>query len=199
MAGVSRYDVGGDEVDILQNKLGVKDLKDLEDLETLLLTDSYEYFLNLLGEDKIKLNLGLLFKIHDYFLGTLYAWAGKIRTVNISKGETLFAPPQNIESALKQFESDFEKNKPKQEDSLADVARKLALIHCELNAIHPFREGNGRTLRLFLDILTVGAGYEAVDFKKIPTTEFIEACRKGMVQNYKSMENIYTKLLRKLT
>ena len=199
MAGVSRYNAGGDEADILKNKLGIKDPKELEDLETLLLTDAYEHFLQLLGENNLKLNLDLLFELHNYFLGTLYTWAGKIRTVNISKGDAFFAPAQNIESALQQFKSEFEKNKPTAKDSKEEIAKKLALIHCELNVIHPFREGNGRTLRLFLDLLTLNVDYEGVDFKKIPNEEFIDACKYGMLQNYEPMENIYMRLLRKTT
>lgn len=199
MAGASRYNAEGDEADILKNKLGIKDPKELEDLETLLLTDAYEHFLQLLSENKLKLNLDLLFELHKYFLGTLYTWAGKIRTVNISKGDAFFAPAQNIESALKQFESEFEKNKPAAKDSKGNTAKKLALIHCELNVIHPFREGNGRTLRLFLDLLTMNVGYEAVDFKKIPDEEFIDACKHGMLQNYEPMKKLYLRLLRKIT
>jgi cell filamentation protein len=90
-------------------------------------------------------------------------------------------------------------NKPTAKDSKEEIAKKLALIHCELNVIHPFREGNGRTLRLFLDLLTMNVGYEAVDFKKISEEEFIEACRKGMLQDYEPMERLYTRLLRKIT
>ncbi|MEK9160129.1 MAG: Fic family protein [Patescibacteria group bacterium] len=198
MVGVSRYNTGGDQADILKNKLGIKDPKELEDLETLLLTDAYEHFLQLLSENKLKLNLDLFFELHDYFLGPLYTWAGKIRTVNISKGDAFFAPAQNIESALKQFESEFEKDKLIEKDSKEEIARKLASIHCELNVIHPFREGNGRTLRLFLDLLTMNVGYEAVDFKKIPDKEFIDACKHGMLQNYEPMETIYLRLLVKI-
>jgi cell filamentation protein len=198
MVGVSRYNTEGDEADILKNKLGVKDTKELEDLETALLTDAYDHFIELLSRNKLILDLNLLFKIHNYFLGHLYTWAGKIRTVNISKGDAFFAPAQNIESALKQFEPEFKKKIPNDEDSKEEIARKLALIHCELNVIHPFREGNGRTLRLFLDLLAMNAEYEAVDFKKIPDEEFINACKHGMLQYYLPMEGLYLKLLRKM-
>lgn len=199
MVGVSRYNVGGDETDILKNKLGVKDAKELEDLETALLTDSYDHFIELLSRNKLTFDINLLFKIHNYFLGHLYHWAGKIRVVNISKGDAFFAPAQNIESALQQFEAEFKKIIPNYEDSKEEIAEKLALIHCELNVIHPFREGNGRTLRLFLDLLTMRVEYEAVDFDKIPDEEFIDACRHGMLKNYEPMKQLYLKLLRKIT
>lgn len=197
MAGVSRYSTGGDESDLFKNKLGITDIKELQYTEAVLLRDAYDCFLVLLNQGKLKFSLSLLFKIHDYFLGTIYSWAGKIRTVNISKEDTFFIPAQNIENALKQFESDFKKNKPTHKDSKKEISKKLAFIHCELNVIHPFREGNGRTLRLFLDLLTIQAGYKAVDFKKISNKEYIDACQKGMLKNYEPMEKIYIKLLLK--
>jgi len=196
MAGVSRYNAGGDEADILKNKLGITDPNELGDFETILLTDSYEHFLDLLSQNKVKLDLNLFFAIHKYFLEPLYSWAGKIRTVNISKENTAFASAQNIEASLKQLSLEFEANKPNPNDSKATLAEKLAFLHCELNAIHPFREGNGRTIRLFLDLLTIHAGYEAVDFKSIPDEEYLNACKAGMLQNYEPMEVIYSKLLR---
>lgn len=195
----SRYNTGGDESDVSKNKLGITDPKALGNVETVLLRDAYSHFFKLLHEAKLKLELNLLFEIHEYFFTHLYTWAGKIRTVNISKGDAFFAPAQNIESALKQFESEFQKNRPGQKDSRQEIGKKLAFLHCELNVIHPFREGNGRTLRLFLDLLTVHAGYEVVTFKKIPNKEFIKACREGMLQNYEPMENIYSRLLCKTT
>jgi len=73
MAGVSRYNVGGDEAasEILKNKLGIKDQKALEDTETVLLSDTYEYFLQKLETGKLKFDVDLIFEIHKYFLGPL--------------------------------------------------------------------------------------------------------------------------------
>ncbi|MFA5842098.1 MAG: Fic family protein [Candidatus Gracilibacteria bacterium] len=197
MGVVSRYNVGGDEADILKNKLGITNPKELEDAETVLLTDSYDYFLKLLEQGKLKLNLELLFEIHAYFLGTLYPWAGKIRHVNISKNNAFFAPAKQISNALKQFELDFKKHKPKVKDSKKDLAKKLAFIHAELNVIHPFREGNGRTIRLFLDLMAVSVGYELLNFTEVSESDYIEACRKGMLQEYQPLESLFLKLLKK--
>ena len=197
MVGVSRYSVGGDEEDVSRNKLGITDPNVLEDAETVLLRDAYDHFLERLRSGKLKFSLDLLFEIHDYFLGPLYTWAGKARTVNISKNNAIFVPAQHIQSALKQMENDFKKSVPKPGDSLQELARKLAFIHCELNVIHPFREGNGRTVRLFLDLLAVYAGYEAVDFTKVSDADYFDACRRGMIQDYGPMESLYRKLLQK--
>lgn len=91
MVVVSRYSAGGDESDILKNKMGITDIKELQYTEAVLLRDAYDHFFRLLREGKLKLNLGLLFEIHKYFLGSLYTWAGKARTVNISKNNAIFA------------------------------------------------------------------------------------------------------------
>lgn len=197
MVAASRYNVGGDEADVTKNKLGITDPKELGDAETVLLTDAYDHFLELLKEGKLELKLDLLFELHKYFLATLYTWAGKIRTVNISKGTMLFMPPHQIRKALKDFKADFEKHKPRPDDSLKEIARKIAFLHCELNVIHPFREGNGRTIRLFIDLFLVSCGYEGLDFRKIPEDEYIMACRKGTLKDYKLMEEIFRGLLRK--
>lgn len=199
MVVVSRYDTGGDESDILRNKMGITDIKELEYTEAVLLRDAYDHFFELLRTRKLKLDLGSLFEIHKYFLGTLYTWAGKVRTVNISKNNAIFAPAKHIEIALKQFELDFESNRPNQEDSKQNAAKKLAFLHCELNVIHPFREGNGRTLRLFLDLLGLDAGYMPVKFTTIEDEIYLEACRRGMIQDYRQMEELYSSLLEKTT
>ncbi|MEK9166747.1 MAG: Fic family protein [Patescibacteria group bacterium] len=197
MVVVSRYNVGVDESDILKNKLGITDQNELVDAETILLRDTYDHFLKLLYDGELNVDLDLLFEIHKYFLGTLYSWAGKIRNVDMSKNFALFAPAKYIKNSLKEFKADFEKNKPSSLDTVGEVAKKLAFIHCELNIIHPFRDGNGRTNRLFLDLLVVEAGYQLVDFTKISKSRYINACRFGMVKDYSKMEKIILKLLKK--
>lgn len=199
MAKASRYNVNGDEADITTNKLGLKALKELEDAETVLLIDAYEYFINLIDQTPLKINIELLFKIHNQFLGTLYTWAGKIRTVNISKGDVMFAPARNIEKSLNNFEKQLPKILPSHNDTETEIALKLATIYSELNIIHPFREGNGRTLRLFIDIILMQIGYEALDFNKVDQREYINACAHGTHMNYKPLQQIFLGLLIKNT
>lgn len=189
MAEASRYNVGGDEAasEILKNKLGIKDQKALEDTETVLLSDSYEYFLEQLESAKLKFSVDLIFEIHKYFLGTLYSWAGKTRNVQISKDGVLFCKAEHIESSMKGFDKLFKKQLPKNNDNKSVFAEKLAIIHCEFNAIHPFREGNGRTIRLFMDLLALENDYELIDFGKTKKKTYIEACIAGMSGNCSKM------------
>ncbi|OGL62372.1 hypothetical protein A3C09_04165 [Candidatus Uhrbacteria bacterium RIFCSPHIGHO2_02_FULL_47_44] len=190
MASKSRYNAAGDEAWILNNKLDIKDEKDLGDTETLLLQRTNDHFMDALRESKLRIDLALLFEIHQYFLGTLYTWAGKLRTVDISKNGTLFCSSNYLTQVMKEFEKLFQENIPIETDSKSVVAKKIALVHCELNAIHPFREGNGRTIRLFLDLMVCTIGYQPIDWSVAPHKEYLSACVKGMEQNYKPMQKI---------
>lgn len=197
MAEHSRYSVFGDEGEILKNNLGITDQKVLEDTETLLLKDAYIHFFSLLRAGKLKFNVELIFEIHEYFLGTLYVWAGKIRVVEISKGGILFCASLQIKKALRNFEQILKGNMPLFKDSKKVVSEKLAVIHCEFNAIHPFREGNGRAIRLFLDLLAVNAGYGLINYTGTLKSDYIKACMAGMQKDYSRMRRIILKGLLK--
>lgn len=193
MAGLSRYSVVEDEISVervLKNKLGITDQKTLSDVEAILLDDAYTHFFNLLTKKDLVPDLSLLFHIHKFFLEPLYSWAGKLRTVDLSKDGVLFASVKYLDKALLNVEELIKKNIPIKTDLKRIVANKLAVIHCELNAVHPFREGNGRTIRLFLDLLTVRAGYFPIDWSKKSQTAYIHACTDGMKQEYRSMEKV---------
>ena len=199
MAEHSRYNVGGNEADhkIMPNKLGIHDQKELQDTETVLLADTYEYFLNKLEEGKIKFNTDLIFEIHKYFLDILYTWAGKIRSVELSKKGTLFCPAINIKNELKRFNKLLKEEISEESNDKNDFSKKLAIIHSEFNAIHPFREGNGRTIRLFLELLALKNGYKLIDFKAFNEKDYEEACIMGMSQNYSKMKKLFYKGLRR--
>ena len=139
-------------------------------------------------------------RMHKMWLGNIYEWAGQYRQVKMSKGDFPFVFPEQIPKLMAEFEKGpLHEFTPCHFKSHDEIAKALAVVHTELVLIHPFREGNGRTLRLFLDLLTVHAGYEVVAFNKIPNEEFMEACRKGMLQDYEPMKTIYMRLLRKTT
>ena len=163
----------------------------------MLLSDSYEYFLEKLETSRLKFDVDLIFEIHKYFLSTLYSWAGKTRNVQISKDGVLFCKAEHIERAMKDFGKLLKKLLTKNTDSKSDFAEKLAVIHCEFNAIHPFREGNGRTIRLFLDLLALENDYELIDFGKTTKKTYIEACIAGMSGDCSKMKSVIYKGLKR--
>jgi cell filamentation protein len=202
MAEHSRYNVsqkqaGVTKSGVLANKMGITKQKDLDEAEALLLDDSYTHFFDLLQNDNLKLTYKLIFDIHQYFLTPLYTWSGTIRTVDISKNDFLFAPAKFLQSALKEFGEELENNLPKAKDTKKQIAKKLAWIHTEFNFIHPFREGNGRTVRLFLDLLVANGGYQPIDYNTSTKNEYINACIAGMSKDYSKMEKVMNKGLTK--
>jgi cell filamentation protein len=191
MAEHSRYNISGyEDVGVLKNKLGIKEQKALEDIETILFSDSYKHFFDLLINKKLKFDIKLIFQIHKYSLETLYTWAGGIRTVEISKDGILFCASSQIRKSLKDFEKILKQNILSERDTKNIIGDKLAIIHCEFNAIHPFREGNGRTIRLFLDLLTVSYGFSPIDYAKSSRLDYIKACVSGMSKDYSKMQKI---------
>ncbi|MCX6786101.1 MAG: Fic family protein [Candidatus Komeilibacteria bacterium] len=197
MAEHSRYYVSDNDASvskgILKNKLGIKSRKKLSEAETLLLADTYTHFFELLRKGKLKFDLSLLFSIHEYFLSHLYDWAGKVRMVNISKDNMLFAPVKYIDEALAEFKKLLKTKLPKQSDTKDKVSEKLAIIHNEFNVIHPFREGNGRTIRLFLDLIVVHFRYNPIDWSKTPNNDYLKACILGVNGDNKPMAKIIKK------
>lgn len=194
MAEPSRYSTDGNiENGLLKNKAGIINQTRLENLESLLYSDTYSHFFHLSQSHKLTFSTKFIFDIHEYFLGTLYNWAGKIRDVDISKGGSLFCSVRFIHNAMKEFGIILQKNLPTESETKKSLSEKLAIIHCEFNAIHPFREGNGRTIRLFLDLLAHDAGFGIIDYGSSSKKSYIAACISGMRQDHKKMGKIIYK------
>lgn len=191
MAEPSRYSVSDEQAGLLQgvlkNKLGITDQRTLDDAEALVLPDAYNHFFSLLARGELVFGTKLLLQIHTFIFEPLYPWAGKMRTVDVSKDGVLFVPAKYIEPSLHEIEKML---KVKISVTKKDAARELALMQCELNAIHPFREGNGRAIRLFLDLVAAHAGFNPVDWSKKSHRAYIAACKEGMMKECARMERI---------
>jgi len=156
-----RYDVSGNVeaqyVDsaqtILVNKKGFTRLEDLQFAEEAALVRAYE---SLLGEIRMttEMSCKLLAYIHEKIFGELYEWAGRWRTVNISKPGITWPPPGFIPQNMDAFERDVVKQFPASTLSDDDeFCRAVAMIQAEFLVVHPFREGNARTIKLMTDLL----------------------------------------------
>src|SRR5207302_8748423 len=105
--------------------------------------------------------------IHSYLFRDVYDWAGGYRTVPLAKAEfagggriTRFAPPESIEAELLKIFDQLAKERFLQGLPRKDFVSKIAILLSEINRIHPFREGNGRTQRTFVSQLAQRLGYE---------------------------------------
>lgn len=108
-------------------------------------------------------------QIHAYFFGGLYDFAGKIRTVNIAKGGFQFALAQYLTETLAQIEK-------MPEDSFEAIIDK----YVEMNVAHPFREGNGRATRIWLDLMLKRSLRQCVDWSKVNKRAYLEAMTRSV-------------------
>jgi cell filamentation protein len=97
--------------------------------------------------------------IHRHLFQDVYSWAGKVRTVRISKGGNPFCYPEHIDREMKRLFADLRRRKFLRGVSVAEFANGAAHFLAEVNAIHPFREGNGRTQLSFLKVMADRAGH----------------------------------------
>ena len=112
--------------------------------------------------------------IHQYIFQDVYSWAGEFRRVNISKGGALFAVAAFIEPAIESLLQKLSAEKCLRGTDVESFARRAGFYLGEINAIHPFREGNGRTQREFIRELGVEAGF-AIDWSRISREQMTEA------------------------
>jgi cell filamentation protein len=116
--------------------------------------------------------------IHRHIFQDVYDWAGQFRTVDLSKDGHLFARPPYIESALRDLFRQLAGENFLKRATVEDFAERAGFYLTEMNAVHPFREGNGRTQREFLRELAGQAGF-AVDWRRVTRDEMTAASRES--------------------
>jgi len=163
--------------DVPINKFDIKDTQTIHEIEKELLEEAYTVFFNELDEDAC-FNEAYFISLHKRTFESLYEWAGLYRDFNMAKGESRFCQGKFVKSSsqkiFKELKSDnYLKNyesRPKSE-----FAKKLAYYKCELNALHPFYELNGRITRMFIDMIAAYNGYKFIDYSHISPKEYIDS------------------------
>jgi cell filamentation protein len=112
--------------------------------------------------------------IHHHLFQDVYVWAGGFRTVRLSKGGSAFCYPENIEGEMKRLFDGLKSKQYLQNLSAEAFVAEMATFLSTLNAIHPFREGNGRTQAAFLALLGMRAGHP-VNLDKLEPGQFLAA------------------------
>lgn len=113
-----------------------------------------------------------LANIHDYLFGEISDFAGKLRTENIAKGNFRFAPVMYLAAALKHITA-------MPQSSFDDIIEK----YVEMNIAHPFREGNGRSTRIWLDHILKHELKQVVDWSKVDKTDYLLAMERSPVKD----------------
>lgn len=142
---------------LLSNKLGIEDAAELKRAEEEIVAARMTEII----EQPIRgsFDFNMLQAIHAKLFSDVYDFAGKVRSVRIAKDDSVFCYPEFIEENQKQiFGGLSDRNYLKGLDR-DEFIKQFALLSGELNALHPFREGNGRAIRLFLKQLAENAGW----------------------------------------
>lgn len=156
----------------LENKLGITDQAELaREEERLSKLRALELFEEGVLDKLAAGTVASLFEIHRYLFQDVYPFAGKIRKVNIAKGDFRFAPLMYLEPSLESIET-------MPQSTFDEIIDK----YVEMNVAHPFREGNGRSMRIWLDhILKVELG-EVIDWSKVDKEDYLLAMERSPIR-----------------
>ncbi len=171
--------------DVLINKFNIRNANELSELEALTFQAN-----QILPLPKGNLDYDHLKAIHKHYFGDVYEWAGKERTIDISKGGDLFGHVAFVSKELNKLFARF-----KQENFLQGLEQDVFCEHLsyyfnEINAAHPFREGNGRTQRAFCDAVAEQAGYK-LNWEKVTRHSYLQASIDGFKGDYTAMEAVF--------
>ena len=157
----------------LENKLGITNSTELATKEEELSKKrAIEMFENGIFSTLKAGSFESLQKLHKYLFQDIYDFAGEIRTVNIAKGNFRFAPAMYLQDALKHIEAMPQSN-------FDEIIKK----YIEMNVAHPFREGNGRSTRLWLDLILKTELNKVVDWNKINKTDYLLAMERSPIKD----------------
>lgn len=181
---------------VLINKLDIQDQKELDEVEASL---TYLRLTNLsMQKLKFSFDLNYYLAIHKYIFQDIYSFAGEIKDENISKGGIPFCRPEYVSIMMKETLDDLRKKIIKVTTKESYI-KQLAYFYGEINAIHPFREGNGRTLREYLrQLVEVLNNYLPLPAYELDYSNVTEEMRYNLIQgSIESMKNFDYSLLEK--
>ena len=158
---------------MLDNKLGITNEIELsKEEERITKIKALELFdTNKINEFEVGTFKGLI-DIHKYLFSSIYDFAGKVRNVNLAKGNFRFAPAMYLEDALRKIDD-------MPEDTFDNIIKK----YIEMNVAHPFREGNGRSTRIWLDMILKKELGKVIDWGKVDKEEYLLAMERSPIKD----------------
>lgn len=157
----------------LENKLGISDPAELARIEEKISkVKAIELYENNIVDDFEIGKFSGLAKIHAFLFDEIYDFAGKIRTVNIAKGNFRFAPVMYLQAALKNID-----------DMPQSTYDEIIEKYVEMNIAHPFREGNGRSARIWLDMILKKEIMLVVDWNKVDKEDYLLAMERSPIKD----------------
>ncbi len=157
----------------LENKWNIDDSAELARVEEKISkSKAVKLFeCNIVEESEIGKFSGLA-KIHKFLFDELYDFAGKVRTVNIAKGNFRFAPVMYLDAALKHID-----------DMPQSTFDEIIEKYVEMNVAHPFREGNGRSIRIWLGLILKKELKSVIDWNKVDKEDYLLAMERSPIKD----------------
>lgn len=158
---------------ILENKLGITDSAELAREEEKISKKKAVRLFESGALDALPVGTFAGLKaIHEYLFGDIYGFAGKIRTINLAKGNFRFAPLIYLEAALANIDR-------MPQSTYDEIIEK----YVEMNIAHPFREGNGRSTRIWLDLMLKKGLGQVVDWSKVDKGDYLLAMERSPIKD----------------
>lgn len=188
---MDKYGAGQDPycypgTDILINKLNIKNDVSLEIAER----DLTEIAAESIDFSAPPYDFALLKFLHQRLFEDIYTWAGEPRTIDISKGDTRFCVASRILPEAQKLFRQLEAKQWLMDLPKEELIPEIAEFCGDLNVIHPFREGNGRTLRLLCDFIVINSGFE-VDWNPVGSDLWMQASIDAVVCDYRKMNQVF--------
>ena len=157
----------------LENKLGITNQVELAKAEEKISKQKAKLLFESGEINKIEVGtFAGLVQIHNALFEDIYAFSGKLREVNIAKGNFRFAPLMYLEASLKHIDT-------MPQSSFEQIIEK----YVEMNIAHPFREGNGRATRIWLDLILKKELKQVVDWNKVDKDDYLSAMQRSVVKD----------------
>jgi len=157
----------------LDNKLNITDAAELARVEEQLSKSKAKQLFDSKFLDGLKAgSFQALADIHCYLFDEIYGFAGKVRTVNISKSNFRFAPVSYLEVSLKNIEA-------MPQSTFDEIIEK----YVEMNIAHPFREGNGRSMRIWLDLMMKSERKQVIDWRCVDKNDYLLAMERSPIKD----------------
>lgn len=158
---------------MLENKLGITDSAELARIEEKISKQkAVKMFESGYLESLEAGTFESLAKIHKYLFDEIYDFAGEVRKVNISKGNFRFAPLMYLDAALQSIDK-------MPQSTFDEIVEK----YVEMNVAHPFREGNGRSTRIWLDLMLKKEIRDVVDWSKVDKEDYLLAMERSPIKD----------------
>ncbi len=192
---LDKYGTGQDpycypDTQVLRNRLGIRNdltLMQAERALSELAADTIEFALP-------PYDLGYLQGIHQRLFSDLYDWAGVLRTVDISKATTHFCTVSRIQPEATKLFSALEHASWLEGLSRPALINAVSELFGDLNMVHPFSEGNGRSQRILFEHIIVNAGYE-IDWWKVDIDHWTQANIDSVVCDYSTMRTVFERCI----